>query len=235
MGKGGGCTLPTWDLCCRSLRVVSADRSHKVGMGQDTANRKTSELKSQRIATMMALLLCVGLAIVVSWSAGYSLSSCEGTKVTNAPSRAAARVFSSGSYDRLTRDKTAKQLGWEKHAKANLTNYKNNILSLVRPHYGKQGFWSVFLPIISCPPDRPLTRYGGTGDGSKLLCSLPSSLQQPGCVIYSLGSNGEGTPHRIMTINKAHSSLCVADFVAPVTLKCCVPMHPCICQRHVTV
>lgn len=57
-----------------------------------------------------------------------------------------------------------------------------------------QGFdgtdWSYFQPFITCPPDRPMKRYGGGGDGGKILCSLDTSLQSTGsCVVYSLGSN----------------------------------------------
>jgi hypothetical protein len=53
--------------------------------------------------------------------------------------------------------------------------------------------WKALAPIITCPDDRPLTRYGGAGDGGKLLCRIPKDMRQQ-CVIYSLGSNGECQP-----------------------------------------
>lgn len=79
---------------------------------------------------------------------------------------------------------------WKRQALANLTSYKSTLLSRMVPLWGKKEFWSVHRPIVTCPPGRPLTRYGGNGDGSKLLCKLTDALQGGGCVIYSLGSNG---------------------------------------------
>jgi hypothetical protein len=45
-------------------------------------------------------------------------------------------------------------------------------------------------PFLACPPHHAagLVRYGGAGDGGKLLCDL-TALRAP-CTIYSLGSNG---------------------------------------------
>lgn len=89
---------------------------------------------------------------------------------------------------------------WEQAARANLSSYRGGLLSHVRPYYGKKDFWTVFLPVISCPPDRPLTRYGGTGDGSKLLCKLSDQMQQEGCIVYSLGSKGKlGVCYRLLS------------------------------------
>lgn len=42
---------------------------------------------------------------------------------------------------------------------------------------------------LVCPQ---LRRYGGKGDGSKLLCDLSARHLGGGCVIYSLGSRGKG-------------------------------------------
>lgn len=54
-----------------------------------------------------------------------------------------------------------------------------------------QDDWHLFSPVITCPPGRPLTKYG-QGDGSKLLCNLNGGVvTSTSCVIYSLGSNGE--------------------------------------------
>lgn len=52
-----------------------------------------------------------------------------------------------------------------------------------------QEHWARFKPVIGCPLDRELTRYGGEGDGSKLLCRVQPPSGQT-CIIYSLGSNG---------------------------------------------
>jgi hypothetical protein len=61
--------------------------------------------------------------------------------------------------------------------------------------------WQKFLPVIQCPKDRPLKKYG-EGDGSKLLCNtqgLPNKPDGSPCIIHSLGSNGEirGRPGRV--------------------------------------
>jgi hypothetical protein len=86
-------------------------------------------------------------------------------------------------------------------AMANLTEFQERALSIGIPFFGvsqasggknNSNIWKQLEPVVSCPPDQPLQRYGGGGDGSKLLCKLP----QPegaggGCVIYSLGSNGK--------------------------------------------
>lgn len=158
-------------------------------MIQEATLLKQTGVRSQHIAPLLTLALCVGGAILLGWSAGLLSTPCESGNVWSLPRSLAASSGSASIWD-LSLNKAA-QPGWEAHALVNLTNYRNGLLSLVRPYYGKQDFWSIFLPVISCPPNRPLTRYGGTGDGSKLLCSLSVALQKKGCVIYSLGSNGE--------------------------------------------
>lgn len=87
---------------------------------------------------------------------------------------------------------------WEQQALANLSEYRNHGLENLKPYYGKKEFWGVMLPIITCPPSRPIKRYGGTSDGSKLLCDVTEKLQREGCVIYSLGSNGDYSFERSM-------------------------------------
>lgn len=79
---------------------------------------------------------------------------------------------------------------WERQALSNLSSYKSTLLNRMVSLWRKKEFWSVHQPIVTCPPGRPLTRYGGKGDGSKLLCGLTARLQREDCVIYSLGSNG---------------------------------------------
>ncbi|WIA07989.1 hypothetical protein OEZ85_007461 [Tetradesmus obliquus] len=72
------------------------------------------------------------------------------------------------------------------------------------PHFAKQnnaslpGYgltdkdWQLFRPFISCPPNRPLTKYAGEEDGSKFLCAVHQAGQlRKDCIIYSLGSNGD--------------------------------------------
>ncbi len=61
-----------------------------------------------------------------------------------------------------------------------------------------------FSPIIECPPDAPLTRYGGLGDGYKLLCNL-GALKSP-CSIYSLG---------------AQQPVCLSSALDPVGMHAC--------------
>lgn len=81
---------------------------------------------------------------------------------------------------------------WKAAAATNLTEFEASLAARMRPLKRNKNYWPHFPPVISCPPDRPLTRYGGCGDGSKLLCRLPTTLRDGHpCVIYSLGSNGE--------------------------------------------
>lgn len=64
-------------------------------------------------------------------------------------------------------------------ARANLTTFKTELLSKQISIFDTpkvEGLWGTYSPIITCPPARPLTRYGGEGDGSTLLCKLPQLL-----------------------------------------------------------
>lgn len=48
-----------------------------------------------------------------------------------------------------------------------------------------------YEPFVSCPPNMPLRRHGGAGDGGKLICGL-DQIQAP-CTILSLGSSNDYT------------------------------------------
>ncbi|KAK9840632.1 hypothetical protein WJX81_005767 [Elliptochloris bilobata] len=50
-------------------------------------------------------------------------------------------------------------------------------------------FWDVWAPFYDCPFVRE--RIGKIGDGGKYLCGVSSLLQRPGCLVFSIGSNGE--------------------------------------------
>jgi hypothetical protein len=90
--------------------------------------------------------------------------------------------------------------GYPAAARANLADFQDRLLSVgiaffgvdqaFKGKYNAPSLWKSLGPIISCPPDRPVTRYGSDGDGGKLLCKLPQQSTAE-CVIYSLGSNGE--------------------------------------------
>jgi hypothetical protein len=83
----------------------------------------------------------------------------------------------------------------------NLTDFRDRVLAIGIPFFGvaqaskgkynATNLWKLLEPIITCPPDQPLTRYGPGGDGSKQLCQLQEQRDDAPCVIYSLGSNGE--------------------------------------------
>lgn len=85
-------------------------------------------------------------------------------------------------------------------ARRNLSDFQHRLLSISVPFFGVSrasggrhnaaNLWKLLDPIITCPPDQPLVRYGPGGDGSKLLCKLPT-FEDGACVIYSLGSNGK--------------------------------------------
>ena len=47
--------------------------------------------------------------------------------------------------------------------------------------------YDLFAPYLECA-SKNLSRFGQS-DGGKFLC-MDAVLQQPGCIIYSLGSNG---------------------------------------------
>lgn len=49
--------------------------------------------------------------------------------------------------------------------------------------------FSLFRPFVGCPPGMPLKRWGLEGDGGKWLCGIEALTS--GCVILSLGSNGQ--------------------------------------------
>lgn len=54
--------------------------------------------------------------------------------------------------------------------------------------------FDVGSPVINCPygglEGQPPRRIGGDGDGGKFLC-MEGILSEPGCIVYSLGSNGQ--------------------------------------------
>jgi hypothetical protein len=76
--------------------------------------------------------------------------------------------------------------------------------------------WSQFQPLLSCPADKPLTRYG-EGDGSKLLCKVLPNDDDADCVIYSLGSKGVWCTQiysdTIMGINNVTTKTVVASLL----------------------
>jgi hypothetical protein len=86
---------------------------------------------------------------------------------------------------------------WQLAAVRNFTEYQDAVLSMavnqgLRKPFNHKSDWPLFKPIITCPPERPLARYPDVpGDGPKFLCSLKGHVLHDGCVIYSLGSNGE--------------------------------------------
>lgn len=47
-----------------------------------------------------------------------------------------------------------------------------------------------FNPFINCTSGGPLVRLGSDKDGGKYIC-LDEYLTRPGCIVYSLGSNGQ--------------------------------------------
>ena len=49
--------------------------------------------------------------------------------------------------------------------------------------------WDFFYPDYNCPYGK--SRHGRVGDGGKWICGARRFLSEPGCVVYSLGSNAE--------------------------------------------
>lgn len=81
----------------------------------------------------------------------------------------------------------------------NLTDFRDRLLAIGIPFFGisqaskgrnnAPNLWKLLEPVVSCPPDQPLFRYGAGRDGGKQLCKLQDQEAGP-CVIYSLGSHG---------------------------------------------
>lgn len=109
------------------------------------------------------------------------------------------------------------EAAWAAAAARNVSRLQLQLLSRVLPALGQpkgklpgEGLsaeqWAAFAPVLRCPPGRPLTRYGGPGDGSKILCSVEAlGALSRGCVIYSLGSKGVmmGMPSRALCMRTA--------------------------------
>ena len=55
----------------------------------------------------------------------------------------------------------------------------------------EQLVWDLYPANFNCPGIR--SRLGNVGDGGKWVCDVDGLLQHPGCVVYSLGSNGDVT------------------------------------------
>ncbi|KAG8886277.1 hypothetical protein FRB98_001374 [Tulasnella sp. 332] len=51
--------------------------------------------------------------------------------------------------------------------------------------------WDMFLPAFQCP--RETARVGTLGDGGKWTCGMSRIAQQPSCIVYSVGINGESS------------------------------------------
>ena len=87
-------------------------------------------------------------------------------------------------------------------AAASLTRWRSSLFArtmtlykqteVARGALGEPEGWrrfDLFDPFLTCPDGKAPVRYGATGDGGKLLCA--DVLAEPGCVVYSLGSNGD--------------------------------------------
>jgi hypothetical protein len=66
--------------------------------------------------------------------------------------------------------------------------------------------YDLFNPFITCPGGKQnLNRIGDSGDGGKWLCD--DLLQREDCVVFSLGSNGEGQKNISIVDNCIHNTL----------------------------
>lgn len=50
--------------------------------------------------------------------------------------------------------------------------------------------WDYFPETNACPMKQKLGRERSTGDHGKWVCGVKTLLQKPGCVVYSIGSDG---------------------------------------------
>ncbi|CAL1705890.1 unnamed protein product [Somion occarium] len=59
------------------------------------------------------------------------------------------------------------------------------------PEHDFYTMWDFFIPAFQCP--HHTERIGTMGDGGKWVCGIERMAQQPSCVVYSFGINGESS------------------------------------------
>ncbi|CAB9501392.1 Pfam:DUF672 [Seminavis robusta] len=116
------------------------------------------------------------------------------TDTTNTNNNIFAKAFhdSYGYFDDIP------LVDWQRHQQWALTQIDHRYMFNPRRHYGNPALWyyNSFNPVFSCPQ---VKRVWGVGDGPKYVCD-PHRLvtvakrrqeeQGHGCLIYSVGSNG---------------------------------------------
>lgn len=125
---------------------------------------------------------------------GLSFLICVAFVIINkmAPSQTVTSVHVSHSNTRYS--------AWQGSSRAQLDAWKSNLFVRAMTLYREVehaseastepvGFrrFDLFSPFIECPYKQELTRFGGQGDGGKLVCQ--GMLKSPDCVVYSLGSH----------------------------------------------
>eukprot|EP00884_Botryococcus_braunii_P008611 jgi/Botrbrau1/17751/Bobra.0127s0011.2 len=70
--------------------------------------------------------------------------------------------------------------------------------------------WDFFLPHYSCPHKEKIGVMAGDGDNGKWVCGVRTLLQHPGCIVYSVGSNGDVSFERGI-LAKTHCEVHVFD------------------------
>lgn len=103
-----------------------------------------------------------------------SSSSTGDSKANNAESSSSNSSSTAAAAAREVKASTISdqqgQGGYTAAAVTNITAFKHTLMARVASSFnvqaGKFGYdnWKLFSPVIQCPPDRPLAKYGGEGE-----------------------------------------------------------------------
>jgi Methyltransferase domain len=142
--------------------------------------KRTPALWSRQIILVLVLCISSGVWLLIS-------SACFGSSNSNRSSYALARSQSFGYFDDIT------DAQWQRHQERarNEPLYSNPHPSVGNNNVTLAGSALWLLenvdPLFTCPNVR---RVGGRGDGPKWTCDPHRLLQQPHCLVYSIGSFG---------------------------------------------
>ncbi|CAL5226972.1 g9857 [Coccomyxa viridis] len=69
-------------------------------------------------------------------------------------------------------------------------DFEDGIAMRTREGYISKYIWDYFQATNACPMKQKLGKERRTGDHGKWICGVKTLLQKPGCIVYSVGSNG---------------------------------------------
>ncbi|KAI8468758.1 MAG: methyltransferase domain-containing protein [Monoraphidium minutum] len=159
----------------------------KLSATQGMPGRRGGSVRSVGARTLHLLHRCRPPGAVLLAAAGLLLLAPALLLGASALSQCTARARHQGAYgEEAARNLTAFRAGLLGRALA-----LNFSTTFGLPGQDAWRHYDLVNPFLSCPRRHPggLLRYGGGGDGGKLLCDL-GVLRAP-CLVYSMGSNGD--------------------------------------------